>query len=272
MPPVVALAACYTGAPAGEQAASFAAELVAAGAPAVIGTETSVTDRYATRVFARVYEELAHSPEPDVVAAVGHARRVVQAELAGSGDPRDLAVAGLDEWAVVTVLAGQAPSHLLDPAPPSPARVAAADPSRRTVAGLLARDPGEFVGRRSEQRTLPAVLTGRPVDGVTHHGVLLHGIGGVGKTTLAAEVIRRVQDEDPAGVGAAAPGRPGGRRDRTGVAGGRRAPAGPGVPRRAARPGAGPVPRHHRPAAGPLWALRTQSLLRVSSNVRRDAR
>lgn len=55
MPPVVALSACFTAAPSVSGADSFAATLVAYGAGAVIGTETSVTDRYATRLFARVY-------------------------------------------------------------------------------------------------------------------------------------------------------------------------------------------------------------------------
>ena len=39
--------------PTAERANSFAADLAGHGAAAVIATETSVTDRYATRVFAR---------------------------------------------------------------------------------------------------------------------------------------------------------------------------------------------------------------------------
>ena len=197
MPPVLALAACYTSASGEGQAPSLAAELVAAGAPVVIGTETSVTDRYATRLFARVYAELAQAPVPDVVGAVGLARRVVQDELIGSTDRRDQALAAMDEWGVVTVLAGQGHCQVLDTTwqpKATPQRMG----GRRTVAGLSGREPGEFVGRRAEQRVLPAVLCGEPISGVSEHGVLLHGIGGVGKTTLAAEVIRRVQERDPA--------------------------------------------------------------------------
>src|SRR5262249_59499167 len=67
MPAVVSLAACHTdAAPAGGR--SFAADLLAHGAAAVIGTETAVTDRYATRGFARVYTELAHAAAPDLLA------------------------------------------------------------------------------------------------------------------------------------------------------------------------------------------------------------
>jgi hypothetical protein len=95
------------------------------------------------------------------------------------------------------VLAGQAPTLVLASAP-STALLPAGVGVQRTVAGLIARDPGEFVGRRAEQRVLPMVLTGGRMDGVTYHGVLLRGIGGVGKTTLAAEVIRGVQGSEPA--------------------------------------------------------------------------
>jgi tetratricopeptide (TPR) repeat protein len=196
MPAVIALAACYTDAPSQATAASFAAELAAHGAAAVIGTETSVTDRYSTRVFARVYSELARARVPDVVGALADARRMVQTELAVATDRWDQAVAGLDEWAVITVLAGSGTVAVFDPA--APRRDVEADGSaRRRVGGLLARDPGEFVGRRAEQRTLPRILAGDTLNGVTYHGVVLRGIGGVGKTTLAAEVLRRTLEIDP---------------------------------------------------------------------------
>lgn len=47
MPPVIALAACHTDAAASGDP-SFAARLIARGASVVIGTETAVTDVYAT--------------------------------------------------------------------------------------------------------------------------------------------------------------------------------------------------------------------------------
>jgi tetratricopeptide (TPR) repeat protein len=167
--------------------------LLAHGAAAVVGTETSITDRYATRVFARLYGELTQNP--DVVAAAARARQVVQGELAGSPDPRDQVVGGLDEWAVLTIHAPTPTVRVLDPgvaAGPVPQLA-----GRRTFAGLLARDPGEFVGRRTEQRTLPAhPAVGDPTQGSPGR-VLLHGIGGVGKTTLAAEVVRRTLERQP---------------------------------------------------------------------------
>lgn len=167
MPPVVALSACYTsGTP------SFAARLIERGASVVIGTRRSVTDRYATSLFARVYQELAQDREPDVVGAVARARRVVQRQL-----PK------CEEWSAVTVLAGAGAIRVFDPAVVEEVPV----PSRRLAAGLLPRDVGDFVGRRREQRRVPVRLAEPGVS-----GVVLHGIGGIGKTTLATELMLRI--------------------------------------------------------------------------------
>ena len=130
MPPVITLSACYTDAAASQGGASFAARLCQRGAAAVIATETSITDTYATRLLARVYGTLAQARSPDVVAALAGARRQVQAELETSPDQRDNELAGLGEWAAVTVLAAAGSVPVLDPertAPAAPGAVPAAD-------------------------------------------------------------------------------------------------------------------------------------------------
>ena len=192
MPPVITLAACYTGAAASQDGASFAAQLCARGAAAVIATETSITDTYATRLLARLYGTLARSGSPDVVAALADARREVQAELATSPDKRDIELATLGEWAAVTVLAASGSVQILDPG-----RTAAAvpEPSRPRIAGLARRDDWYFVGRRREQRRWPADLT----SGETA-GIVISGIGGVGKTTLAAEITIGVSARNPSRI------------------------------------------------------------------------
>ena len=50
--------------------------------------------------------------------------------------------------------------------------------------GVVVREVGDFVGRRGEMREARRVLGGAKA------GLVLHGIGGVGKSTLAAEVLR----------------------------------------------------------------------------------
>ena len=192
MPPVITLSACYTDAAASADGASFAAQLCARGAVAVIATETSITDTYATRLLARVYGTLAQASDPDVVGALSEARRQVQAELETSPDKRDNELAGLGEWAAVTVLAASGSVPVLDPGRTAPA---VAQPSRPRIAGLAAREDWYFVGRRREQRRWPTELASPQLA-----GIVVHGIGGTGKTTLAAEITTRVLDRDPGRV------------------------------------------------------------------------
>ncbi|WP_433043107.1 tetratricopeptide repeat protein [Dactylosporangium sp. CS-033363] len=174
MPRLIALAAGYTDAAGEDGAASFAARLAEHGVGAVVATQTAVSDLYSTRVLARVYAELAGATSPDVVGAVARARRAVQAEL--------------DEWGDLSVLAATPSVTVVDSAaPPEPRTEPVPD-----LGGLLTRPLGQFVGRRDAQRTLPALLSGG-----TAAGVLLHGIGGIGKTTLAAELVRRLIDTSP---------------------------------------------------------------------------
>ena len=68
---MITLSACYTDAAGAQDGASFAAQLCQRGAAAVIATETSITDTYATRLLARVYGTLAQAGDPDVIARAG---------------------------------------------------------------------------------------------------------------------------------------------------------------------------------------------------------
>jgi tetratricopeptide (TPR) repeat protein len=185
MPLVFSLAACHTGRCGAAGDPSFAAGLVARGAAAVIATETAVTDVYATLLFAEVYAQLADDPGADVVAAVAQARVAVQRRLA-AGDDRERFLAALQEWATVTVSAAAGRVPVVDPQLPA---TPVAEP---LVAGVLRRETGAVVGRRREQRQWPAqLLTGRSP------GLVIHGLGGVGKTTLADELVARVLDREP---------------------------------------------------------------------------
>ena len=208
--------------PAARTGASFAARLCQRGAAAVIATETSITDLYATRLLARLYGALAQARDPDIVAALAEARREVQARAGNLPGP-----AGQPSWpgwasgrrSPCWPRPGRCRSWTRSSTAPAAARAVAGRGSR----GWPARADWYFVGRRAEQRRWPADLTGR------HAG---------GDRDLRD---RRDRQDHP------------GRRDhRPGP--GPRARPGPGQPGRAADPGK-PARRgdHHHPprAAGP---------------------
>lgn len=181
MPAVIALSACYTDVAEADGAASFAQRLCERGASAVVATETSITDSYATRVFARVYERLTGDSAANVVAAVADARRAVHQELADLPGPG--AAAAAQEWAVLSVLARTGALSLIDPGVSphgAPWR------TRPRIPELIDREVGEFVGRRRELRSSQAQLAGTSTS-----GIVIHGIGGIGKTTLASELANR---------------------------------------------------------------------------------
>ncbi|MGI5401146.1 tetratricopeptide repeat protein [Streptomyces sp. CA-135486] len=203
MPSVVALAACHTAVGDSERP-SFAAGLAAHGAAAVIATETSITDIYATRVFARIYSALADHATADLIQAVAQARRTVHTDLARSPNAREHKIAALEEWSTLTVLAAAGtlpllPGNTADNNAGSDQRESGGEgvpaQGRPRLDGLVVRPEGDFVGRRREQRAWP-----RTLDSPATAGLVLHGIGGIGKTTLAAELVLRMQHLRPAWI------------------------------------------------------------------------
>jgi hypothetical protein len=83
-PPLVVLAGCSTGQDAAgaghsaERLPGLARTLVKRGVPAVIAMQASVGDQYATELTGEVYEALANWEEPRPLAALSHARRLLE--------------------------------------------------------------------------------------------------------------------------------------------------------------------------------------------------
>jgi len=153
-------------------------ELLGRGAPAVVAMTAPVTDRYATVFGAEVYRELAGREDPVPLAAVSDARRAVEARRRAlpAGDPW----AAVAEWATPMLVQAGPPLALFRRADGIEQLAASAAPV--FSAGMVVRRVGEFVGRRAEMRALLRVLRGGA-------GVVVHGIGGVGKSTLAAQLV-----------------------------------------------------------------------------------
>ncbi|MEW2387064.1 CHAT domain-containing protein [Streptomyces venezuelae] len=172
----------HRGGPAAEPgvpvAHSMATGLVAAGIPAVIGWDGSVSDRAATRFAERLYQQLSRRVE--VTQAVAVARR----HLLACPDERQRA-----DWHLARLWLGPAGggpvvggARKRQMVPPHHGTQTFMD--RKHQLRVAAAEM--FVGRRPEiQQTLRALRGGRKA------GVLLHGQGRLGKSSLAARIADR---------------------------------------------------------------------------------
>ncbi|MFF8534201.1 CHAT domain-containing protein [Streptomyces sp. NPDC015532] len=157
---------------------SMATGLVAAGIPAVIGWDGSVSDQAATRFAERLYRQLGRRVE--VAVAVAEARR----HLLACPDERQRA-----EWHLARLWLGPAGGGPLvagnrkrQMVPPHHVTKTFLD--RKHQLPVAAAEM--FVGRRPEmQHTLRALRGGQKA------GVLLHGQGRLGKSSLAARIADR---------------------------------------------------------------------------------
>ncbi|MEY2246489.1 CHAT domain-containing protein, partial [Streptomyces sp. BF23-18] len=157
---------------------SMATGLVAAGIPAVIGWDGSVSDQAATRFAERLYRQLGRRVE--VAVAVAEARR----HLLACSDERQRA-----EWHLARLWLGPTGGGPLvagirkrQMVPPHHATKAFL--GRKHQLPVAAAEM--FVGRRPEmQRTVRALRGGQKA------GVLLHGHGRLGKSSLAARIADR---------------------------------------------------------------------------------
>jgi hypothetical protein len=160
--------------------AGFAARLVGAGVPQVLAMQAAVTDRYATALGGEFYRRLATDASPDPLLALAGARRA--AERDRQALPEGSPLRGPAEWATPALAARALRLPLFS----RREEFGEVRPPRAPVLaeGVVVREVGEFVGRRGEMRLARRTLAGQQA------GLVLHGIGGVGKSTLAAEVLR----------------------------------------------------------------------------------
>jgi len=185
-PPLVVLAGCATqqlARPGDNDAADdeaqalsgFAKDLTERGVPGVIAMSATVTDHYATQFCSQLYQHLATAQEPKVLEAVTRARHQVELNRRADEARREA------EWATPVFTAHEVTARLVN-------TVAVAESISNPVAQHLndaipIRRVDEFVGRRRELRQIREALK------TTTAGVVIRGMGGVGKSTLAARVL-----------------------------------------------------------------------------------
>ncbi|MFD8805285.1 CHAT domain-containing protein [Streptomyces sp. NPDC059597] len=138
------------------------------GSPAVVAMSAPVRDVYAGALMAAMYAELAaRRPLWDAL----HAARSEQERLRRSTNER-----WLPEWHVPLLFAGPRPTRRPPDADEVPGESAAA-------VAPLALPLGAFVGRRTQLRAALKTLA----EGA---GLVVHGVGGVGKSAFVGELLR----------------------------------------------------------------------------------
>jgi tetratricopeptide (TPR) repeat protein len=216
-PRLLFLSACLTAAAGGQDAATLAAlsdslaTRLVRDIPAVLGWDGSVADVAATAFARELYDDLGKGVALPLAAAA--ARRSLLngvGAAGGSADGKDMTalqrrLRGETEslqrdwhlarvWLVAEgggpVVGGAFPRSLVPAGGGHKVVLAARGDEKLEVA-----DPAMFVGRRRElQRSL------RALGGREKAGLLLHGMGRLGKSSLAARIIDRRPDLTPAVV------------------------------------------------------------------------
>lgn len=183
-PRLVFLSGCRTGqAPERGAVPSMAEALVEAGAPAVLGWALPVYDISASGAAASLYEHLSVGKHVD--EAVARARR-------------ELLEGDFPDWHLLRLYADATPLTPLVTPTKTPGR--AGLPVREASTEFL--DAGKvevcprdrFVGRRRTIQRCLRVLRSFPGEDAYAEGVLLHGMGGLGKSSLAARLCDRLHD------------------------------------------------------------------------------
>jgi hypothetical protein len=187
-PRLVFVSGCWTGDATDSGAVESLAEaLVMAGAPAVLGWGLPVGDLAANSLAADLYRALGSGES--LVDAVAVARRALFTQ------PRN------DDWHLLRLFADRTPLSALVTAQGHPGR---ARLQTRPTHGLFLDPEGRvrvadresFVGRRRDLQTLLREL--RPADPTTGPvGAVIHGMGGLGKSSLTARLLERMRPTHP---------------------------------------------------------------------------
>ena len=181
-PRLVFLSGCRTG-QAGNSGLvlSLAAALVQRGILAVLGWGRPVADSVATAAAAHLYEQLAAGCT--LSQAVGLTHRHLRQEVK------------VKDWHLLRLyVRGEAWGELVEPPGDYQPLEERVQPQFLDKANYQVRvaGPEQFVGRR---RTIQACLRALRVSENT--GVMLYGLGGVGKTTTAARILERMPNYQP---------------------------------------------------------------------------
>jgi tetratricopeptide (TPR) repeat protein len=178
-PSVIACAACSSASSADLVSPSLVEQLVNAGVPASLGFAVPVEDGATTDYCAEVYREIALQKSPAVAVALVRQRWALDPDRDATLWSSARIVERVSVGSLVPAGSLQRPREIV--APPVRNAFAVID---RVVA---ITHPAHFVGRRREVQRLHRALR----DGI---GALVHGPGGLGKTSLVGRVLSRLEN------------------------------------------------------------------------------
>ena len=178
-PRLTFLSGCHTAQPRRSGAApSLAEEVCGDEVRTVLGWARRVRDDTATEAAARFYAALLRGASP--ASALGETRRQL----------RDT---GHTQWHCLRMFTyGRPIGPLAAPATDSADRLVVHHAPPTAPWGLARIVRGQFVGRRQETKLLFRDLD--PAEESAAVGVVVHGLGGTGKTTLVSRVLEMIQD------------------------------------------------------------------------------
>ncbi|MCA1568996.1 MAG: CHAT domain-containing protein [Chloroflexi bacterium] len=190
--PLVVLSSCGG---AAHGAGGLATRLIEGGLDRVLAMQSSVSDAYATSLGRHFYDALAQAGSTSVSGALALARRDVEEERM-SAARASARVAPPPEYGVGTLLmASEDPALVTESAERAPLQRPTQAPGGGAVRRLKV---GELIGRRPQLRdALSALRGGDAADerwGALS-GVVLTGVGGIGKTALAGRIEGRLAGE-----------------------------------------------------------------------------
>ncbi|MFM7160793.1 MAG: CHAT domain-containing protein, partial [Planctomycetaceae bacterium] len=184
--PLVFLNACHT-AVGSDQTAGFALTLLRAGVPAVVAMQAAVSDEYATKLATAFYANLSEQELAYPSRALSAARRTVE-QSRRDAEAKGAAPAWPEHATATLYLAGEDQPLVVYGGKAQPLKRPPVHTPEGVVPGLKV---GDLIGRRKPLRSVLKSLrsqAGEP-------GIVLRGIGGLGKSALAGRVMQRCRED-----------------------------------------------------------------------------
>jgi hypothetical protein len=193
--PLIVLASCLSGA-GDSDTVSVAQGLLEHGMPMVLAMQSSVSDWYSTRLVSALYQHLSEMQVPLVSHALALARHEVETQRRQARDHGQQGLCYQAEYATPSLFCLGTEYPVWDRVLPREALLPTPQPPVATQVPLLSI--GDLIGRRAVLRRVLRVLRDDQRTVAVHGrkaGVLLTGLGGVGKSALAGRVMARLSEQ-----------------------------------------------------------------------------